>query len=56
MKFLIPKGGKTLSVGKKLVSFDEGELDTDDKELQERLEKAKGVSKVSNKKPKETTK
>lgn len=56
MKFTIPKGGKTLSVGKKLVSLKAGEFETADKELQELLSKAKGVSKVSAKKPKETDK
>lgn len=56
MKFSIPSGGKTLSVGKRLVSLDAGEFETADKELQELLSKAKGVSKVTVKKPKETDK
>lgn len=56
MKFLIPEGGKTLSFGKKLISLDAGEFETDDKELQELLSKARGVSKGTTKKPKEADK
>ncbi len=56
MKFLIPKGGKTFSVGKRLVSLKAGEFEASDKEMQELLSKAKGVSKVADKKPKETNK
>ena len=52
MKFTIPKGGKTLSVGKKLVSLKAGEFETADKALQELLSKAKGVLKVEAKKTK----
>lgn len=49
MKFNIPKGGKTLSLAKKLVTLDEGEFETTDKELVELLKKAKGVTEVKAK-------
>lgn len=52
MKFLIPNGGKTLSLGKKLISLDAGEFETKDKTLQELLLKAKGVIKPEAKKTK----
>lgn len=53
MKFVIPDDGKTVSIGKKLVTFKGGEFETKDKELQEILKNCKGVSEVKAKKAKE---
>lgn len=49
MKFNIPEGGKTLSVGKKLLTLAAGEFETTNKELIELLSKAKGVTQVKAK-------
>ena len=43
--YIIPKGGKTLHQGNKLVPISEGEFTTTDKELEKLLEGAKGVKK-----------
>lgn len=45
MKYIIPKGGKMLFVGKKVLKLKEGEYDTTDKEEIKSLEGAKGVKK-----------
>lgn len=51
MKFNIPKDGKTLSQGKRLVKVKGGVFETEDKALIELLKKAKGVSIVETLKP-----
>jgi len=53
MKFLIPKGGKNIFLGVKLISIEQGEFETKDKELQGKLKNCKGVSEIKAKKPKE---
>lgn len=45
MTFIIPKGGKMLHVGKRLVSLPQGDLDTSDKDLIKALESSRGVTK-----------
>ena len=44
MKFQIPFGGKTVNVGKRLVSVSEGLFETEDKELIKALNGAKNVT------------
>ncbi len=50
MKFIIPKGGKTVSVDKRLISFPAGEVEVKCKDTQEKLSGAKGVTKPQGKK------
>ena len=52
MKFIIPSGGKCLSIGKKLVNIASGEFETDCKVTQEALKKAKGVKTLTAEKKK----
>lgn len=51
MKFNIPKEGKTLSQGKRLVKVKGGVFETEDKALIQLLKKAKGVVVVETPKP-----
>jgi hypothetical protein len=52
MTFIIPKGGKMLHVGKRLVSLPEGDFETVDKDLIKILEGAQGVTKKQSKQAK----
>lgn len=51
MTFIIPKGGKMLHVGKRIVSLQEGDFETSDKELIKALESSRGVTKKQAKQP-----
>lgn len=46
MKFSIPKNGKSIIHKSEFMTFEEGEFDTNDKELQEKLLKCLGVKEV----------
>lgn len=51
MTFIIPKGGVTVHVGKRLVSYDAGEHNTTDKAEIEVLKLARGVTVKKSNKP-----